>query len=48
VVVLEFASGARGIIEANDHGPPGTFTGLETVRLLQRIYGTATVLPGRS
>ena len=25
VVVLEFASGARGIIEANDHGPPWTF-----------------------
>jgi predicted dehydrogenase len=25
VVILEFASGARGIIEANDHGPPGTF-----------------------
>jgi predicted dehydrogenase len=25
VVVLGFASGARGIIEANDHGPPGTF-----------------------
>jgi predicted dehydrogenase len=122
VVVLEFASGARGIIEANDHGPPGTFddeieivgtdatlrlagleslfvgyrsgpalsmfrdrqwqevpvqpddwaasvqasvtayldavtagreppvtgaTALETVRLLQRIYDTATVLPGQ-
>jgi UDP-N-acetyl-2-amino-2-deoxyglucuronate dehydrogenase len=122
VVVLEFSSGARGIIEANDHGPPGTFddeieivgtdatlrlagleslfvgyrsgpalsmfrdrqwqevpvqpddwaasvqasvtayldavtagreppvtgaTALETVRLLQRIYDTATVLPGR-
>jgi len=121
VVVLEFTSGARGIIEANDHGPPGTFddeieiigtdatlrlagleslfvgyrsgpalsmfrdrrwrevpvqpddwtasvlasvtayldavtagreppvtgaTALETVRLLQRIYDTATVLPG--
>jgi predicted dehydrogenase len=25
VVVLEFASGARGVIEANDHGPPWTF-----------------------
>jgi predicted dehydrogenase len=25
VVILEFASGARGIIEANDHGPPWTF-----------------------
>jgi predicted dehydrogenase len=25
VVILEFQSGARGIIEANDHGPPGTF-----------------------
>lgn len=25
VVVLEFRSGARGIIEANHHGPPGTF-----------------------
>jgi predicted dehydrogenase len=122
VVVLEFSSGARGIIEANDHGPPGTFddeieivgtdatlrlagleslfvgyrsgpalsmfrdrqwqevpvqpddwaasvqasvtayldavtagreppvtgaTALETVRLLQRIYDTATVLPGQ-
>jgi predicted dehydrogenase len=122
VVVMEFASGARGIIEANDHGPPGTFddeieivgsdatlrlagleslfvgyrsgpalsmfrdrqwrdvpvqpddwtgsvrasvmayldavtagreppvtgaTALETVRLLQRIYDTATVLPSQ-
>ena len=25
VVILEFGSGARGIIEANHHGPPGTF-----------------------
>jgi predicted dehydrogenase len=25
VVILEFRSGARGIIEANHHGPPGTF-----------------------
>jgi predicted dehydrogenase len=25
VVVLEFRSGARGLIEANHHGPPGTF-----------------------
>jgi predicted dehydrogenase len=25
VVILEFQSGARGIIEANHHGPPGTF-----------------------
>jgi predicted dehydrogenase len=25
VVILEFESGARGIIEANHHGPPGTF-----------------------
>jgi predicted dehydrogenase len=25
VVILEFASGARGVIEANDHGPPWTF-----------------------
>ena len=25
VAVLEFASGARGIVEASHHGPPGTF-----------------------
>jgi predicted dehydrogenase len=25
VVILEFGSGALGIIEANHHGPPGTF-----------------------
>jgi predicted dehydrogenase len=25
VIILEFRSGARGIIEANHHGPPGTF-----------------------
>ena len=25
VVILEFHSGARGMIEANHHGPPGTF-----------------------
>jgi len=25
IAVLEFASGARGIVEASHHGPPGTF-----------------------